>query len=325
MEGAIMKRPLQGVVVQGAVGGVLAGSIVALWFFVVDLLAGQPFHAPAALAAALFHEEAAQATVRLIASYTVLHFGAFALLGVAMAWAIAPLEAPPRTLLGVVFGFLVLDVVFYVALLLTGARLLDVLPWQHVLGANLVAGVALMAFLHRVQHDARPLGPVALRTHPLLWRGLITGLIGAAAVAVWFFALDLVAGHPFRTPGALGSTLFLGVTGPAQVQVSLGTVAGYTVVHLAAFAVAGVVLVAVAEQVERAPALLLVITLALIILEAVVVTTMALGAEWVLGSVGWWSIGVGNLLAVCGMGWHVWSTHPVLRERLRHGPVEVRV
>src|SRR5207245_1541458 len=186
MEGAIMKRPLQGVVVQGAVGGVLAGSIVALWFFVVDLLAGQPFHAPAALAAALFHQEAAQATVRLIASYTVLHFGAFALLGVAMAWAIAPLEAPPRTLLGVVFGFL---------------------------------------------------------------------------------ALDLVAGHLFRTPGALGSTLFLGVTGPAQVQVSLGTVAGYTVVHLAAFAVAGVVLVAVAEQVERVPALLLVITLALIILE----------------------------------------------------------
>jgi len=45
----------------------------------------------------------------------------------------------------------------------------------------------------------------------------------------------------------------------------------------------------------------------------------------VLGSVGWWSIGVGNLLAMCGMGWHVWSTHPVLRERLRHGPVEVRV
>src|SRR5207245_9729725 len=133
-------------------------------------------------------------------------------------------------------------------------------------------------------------GPVACATLPLLWPGLVTGLLGAAAVALWFFALALVAGHPFRTPGALGSTLVLGATGPAQIQVSLGTVAGYTVVHLAAFAVAGVVFVAVAEQVERAPALLLVITLALIILEAVVVTTMALGAEWVLGTVGWWSI-----------------------------------
>ena len=40
MEGAIMKRPLQGVVVQGAVGGALAGLIVALWFFVVDLESG---------------------------------------------------------------------------------------------------------------------------------------------------------------------------------------------------------------------------------------------------------------------------------------------
>src|SRR2546427_2981420 len=95
MEGAIMKRPLQGVVVQGAVGGSLAGLIVALWFFVVDLVAGQPFHPPASLAAALFHQQAAEATVRLVASYTGLPFGGFAVLGVAIASARAALEAPP--------------------------------------------------------------------------------------------------------------------------------------------------------------------------------------------------------------------------------------
>jgi hypothetical protein len=320
-----MKRPMQAVLVQGALGGILAGVVVALWFLVVDLAAGQPFRAPAVLAAALFHQEATQATFRLVASYTVLHFGAFTLLGVAMAWAIAPLEAPPRVLLGVVFGLVVLDVVFYTALLLTGARLLHVLPWPHVLGANLLSGVVLMGYLHRAQHDARPFGPIALRRHPLLWRGAITGLIGAAAVAVWFFALDLAAGRPFRTPGALGSALFLGASGAAEIQASLGTVAAYTVVHLAAFAVAGVVFVAVAEQIERAPALLLLGALAFIVLEAVVVTMMALGAEWVLGTLGWWSVGIGNLVAVGGMGWYVWATHPVLRERLRHGPVEVRV
>src|SRR5439155_18457094 len=66
MEGAIMKRPLQGVLVQGAVGGTLAGLIVALWCFAVAFVAGQPFPGPPALAAALFHQEAAHATVRLI-------------------------------------------------------------------------------------------------------------------------------------------------------------------------------------------------------------------------------------------------------------------
>src|SRR3989442_11245351 len=78
MEGAIMKRPLQRVVVQGAVGGSLAGLIVALWFFVVDLVAGQPFHSPPPLAAALFPQQASGAAVRPVASHTGLHFGVFA-------------------------------------------------------------------------------------------------------------------------------------------------------------------------------------------------------------------------------------------------------
>ena len=318
-----MKRPMQAVIWQGVVGGILAGLVVALWFLVVDSVAGQPFRTPAILANALFHREIAPATFRLVAVYSVLHFGVFALLGAAMAWAIAPLEAPPRFLLGVIFGVVVQEIVFYTALFLTGARLTTVLPWPHVLGANISSGVVLMAYLHRAERDQRPLGLAALRAHPLVARGLVTGLIGAAAVALWFFILDLTAGRPFRTPGALGSALLLGGSGVAEIQVNLGVVAAYTVVHLAAFAVTVVAFVAVAEQIERAPRMLLLVTMAFIILEAVVVTTMALGAEWVLGTLGWWSVAVGNLLAVLAMGWYVWATHPGLRQKLRDQAIHV--
>ena len=38
----------------------------------------------------------------------------------------------------------------------------------------------------------------------LLREGFITGIIGAAAVAVWFFIVDLVAGTAFFTPSVLG-------------------------------------------------------------------------------------------------------------------------
>ena len=43
------------------------------------------------------------------------------------------------------------------------------------------------------------------------------------------------------------------------------------------------------------------------------VTGLALGADWVLGAVGVWSVLTANLLAVLSMAWYVWRTHPTLR------------
>jgi hypothetical protein len=241
-----------------------------------------------------------------------------------MARVSAAFAAPPRLLLGAVFGLVLQEIVFYSGLSLSGAPRLDVVPWPHVIGANIASGLVLMTYLHRAEHDPRPLAP-AWRDHPVVTRGVVTGLIGAIAVAAWFFVLDIAAGAPLRTPAALGSALLLGAAGPAEVTVTFGLVATYTVVHVAAFLVAGVVLVAVAEEVERVPAMALLVVLAGIVLEGLVVATLAVGAEWVLGTLGWWSVVVGNLIAVLAMGWQVWRTHPGLQHRLLHETLNVRV
>src|SRR5204863_4810733 len=128
-------------------------------------------------------------------------------------------------------------------------------PWTRVFGANVAYGLVLLSYLQYAELHPRPFGPGLLREHPLLMRELVTGLIGAIAVAVWFFGLDLAVGAPLRTPAALGSALLLGAAGPSAVPITLGLVVTYTVVHVAAFVVAGVVLVALAEQVERVPAM----------------------------------------------------------------------
>src|SRR5207302_426247 len=133
----------------------------------------------------------------------------------------------------------------------------------HVVTANVLSGFVLMGYLHRAARDQHPFGLSALRGHPLLTQGLITGLVGAGVVALWFFALDVAAGHPLRTPAALGAALLFGAT-------------------------------------------------------------LALGAQWVLGTLGVWSVLVANVLAVCAMGWYVWATHPLLRRRL-HEEVQVHV
>ena len=318
-----MKRPLDVVVQDGLYGGVLAGAVVAVWFFVADAVAGAPFRTPAVLAYLFFHRDTLSISVELVAFYTILHLGVFAALGVATAWVLAVFDAPPSLLKGAAFGILVLDLVFYSALLWTGARILGVLPWPHVLGSNIVGGLALMTYLHRASHDQRPFGLSVLRGHPLANEGTVTGLVGAAAVALWFLALDAAAGQPLRTPAALGSALFLGAQGLAETRASLGVVAGYTVIHVAVFIAIGIGLAWLARQVERTPQFLLLVVLACIVLEALVVPAMALTAEWVLGTLGWWSVVVGNLFAVGCMAAWIWRRHPALRNVLQR-PIEVR-
>jgi hypothetical protein len=320
-----MKRLGNPLILHGVVGGVLAGLVVALWFLVVDSIAGRPFHTPAVLASALTRYEAAGPTFRMVATYTVVHFAVFACLGAGVAGAITALGTPPRLVFGVLFGLGAQELVFYTGLSLSGVSGVAVVPWPHVMAANVLSGLVLMTYLHRASREVGRFGLAGVKDHPLLARGLITGLVGAAAVAVWFFALDVVTGHPLRTPAALGSALLLGASNVGEVQLNLGVVAAYTVVHVVAFAVAGIGLVAIAEQVERAPALLLLVAMAGIVLEAVVVAGLGFGAQWVLGALGLWSVLGANVLAVGSMGAQVWATHPLLRRRLREEPIHVRV
>src|SRR6059036_1113821 len=305
-----MKRSLHGLIADGVVGGVLAGLVVALWFLAVDSLAGRPFHTPAALASALTRQEIGPPTFRLVTAYSVLHFGVFAVLGVAVAGAMAALRTPPRLLFGVLFGLVAQEVAFYAGLFLSDASRVAVVPWPHVVTANVLSGFVLMGYLHRAARDQHPFGLSALRGHPLLTQDLITGLVGAGVVALWFFALDVAAGHPLRTPAALGAALLFGASNVAAIDMTFGLVAAYSVVHVAAFVMAG--------------ALIVIALMAMIVLDAVVGATLALGAQWVLGTLGVWSVLVGNVLAVCAMGWYVWATHPLLRRRLRE-EVQVHV
>jgi hypothetical protein len=320
-----MNRParISDALVPGAIGGLLAGAVVGLWFLGVDLIAGAPFYTPAVLGQIFLQLPDFDMSARLLVGYSILHVGAFVILGIAAAWFVRTLNLVPGLLLGLVFGVVVLDVVYYGAMLVSGGSVFEILPWYLVLPANALAGMTLMTYLHRASRAPQPLGWGVFRGHPLLIEGVLTGLTGAAVVAMWFLLVDLAGGRPFHTPGALGSALFLGAQSEADINTSLGLIAGYTMVHVAAFVAAGVVMAGAAAYLERAPSRVLLVALALILLEAAVVSTVLLGAEWVLGSVGLWAITAANVLAVAAMGWYLWRAHRALPERLRHATVDV--
>ena len=295
---------------SGIVGGVIAGAVVALWFFAVDLVSIQPFRTPSVLAGAVLGEVTAVTTIRLVLAYTVLHFGVFAALGAVTAWLMSVTRVAPSLFAGAVFGIGILNGAHYGGLLITGLDLLTVLPVGHVLGANVVGGMVMMAYLHRTWHVEAPMGIGAMVRHPLAIEGVTTGLLSAVVVALWFFIIDVAAGTPLFTPAALGSAVFLGASTPAGVEHSVGMALAYTVLHVAAFGIVGTAFAWVAGRLERTPAFWLLPLLAFIVLDALFVGAIGLRAEWVLGALGWWAILVGNLLAAIAMGGYLWRRHP---------------
>jgi hypothetical protein len=237
----------------------------------------------------------------------------FAAIGMAAATFLGAVGVAPGLLIGAVFGLVVLTGVHYTALVFTGRRLLAVVPAIHVVVANLLGGMAMMGYLHLATRATTPLGLGVLREHRLVARGLVTGLIGAGAVAVWFLLLDAARGQAFFTPAALGAALLLGATSQMDVHVTLPIVAAYTMLHIAAFTCIGIAVEWAAERVERAPAVLRAVTLAFVLLEALFIGVVGALSQWVLGVLGYWAVAIGNVLALASMSMWILATHPRLR------------
>lgn len=148
--------------------------------------------------------------------------------------------------------------------------------------------------------------------------GVMAGLIGAAVVAGWFLVLDLIIGRLLFTPAALGSALFLGVETPEAVQITVGTVLGYTVIHVGVFLLAGIAFATAVRHAEQQTAVLMGVMLFAVATVTFAVGAMAILASWVLAELTWWGIAIGNLLAAAAMAAFLWMRHPRLAHWVSH-------
>jgi hypothetical protein len=320
-----MQRALSFCVVCGVVGGVIAGGVVALWFLVFDLLAGTMFSTPANLASLVVGQTLGESTAMLVIFYTILHFGVFAFLGAVAAWLLSALNVQPGLLVGALFGLVVLSAMYYGGLLVSGANLLEILPSEQVLVVNVLGGMALMAYLHRALQSSAPFGWRMLERNPVLSTGVTGGALAGGAVAVLFFLLDIVAGQPFQTPAALGSAVFLGAESSDAIQVGVGIIGGYTLLHFGAFVMVGVAFAWVGDRVAAYPGFWLLTVLAFIVLDGLFIGVAGLLSARVLDVLGWSAIALGNVVAVAVMGTWVWRHNPKLRERITTMPEATRV
>ncbi|MBI4409660.1 MAG: hypothetical protein HY561_08135 [Gemmatimonadetes bacterium] len=148
--------------------------------------------------------------------------------------------------------------------------------------------------------------------------GLIAGAIGYAGVALFFAAVNVIAGHsPFYTPALLGEALFYGLADPTQVVIEPGPILAYNGVHLIAFLLLGTVAAALVFEIEHHPQLFYaVFFLALAFVLLTYGMLLALATP-IASAFPWWAVGGANLLAAVGMGGYLWFVHPRLREEVR--------
>lgn len=307
------------VVREGVVAGLIGAATVALWFLLFDTLQGKPFRTPAVLWAVVVQGSrdpyAASIAVGPILGYTVIHGLAFIVFGIIAALLMAGAEREPPMLLVLLIFFAAFEVFFLALLTFLAQPILGVLAWWAILIGNFLASVSMLVYLG-LGH--RALARTLLgRWAEMIREGVVAGLLGGATVALWFLVYDTLKGRPLWTPALLGAALFERLRQPQLLQaVPLDLVLGYTVLHLAAFALFGIVVAALLVAAEREPRVLLGLFILFLCFELFFLGFVSALDEALVGALGWWNIAIANLLAAVAMLTYFFFGHRSLGARL---------
>ena len=156
--------------------------------------------------------------------------------------------------------------------------------------------------------SVRPIGPA----HSTIREGVITGGLGALAVALWFLLVDGIAGRALHTPALLGAMVLrtpdpiAAAEGPNRLMFA----ALYTPIHFILFALFGVLVVFLMHRAKKQPSLLMLALMLFVVFEGGFTGLVAILEQTALGDLAWYQVAIGNLIAVIVMGWYVWRRHP---------------
>jgi hypothetical protein len=140
-----------GTVREGIITGALGATGVAIWFLLVDTIAGQALLTPRVLGEAVqgivAPDQVLSASV-IVALYTVFHYAVFIVAGIAIIALVHGSARHIGFLAGMMMLFVALEVLFYgFVLTLQLATSLEGLSWYQVGAANLVAAGLMGRYL----------------------------------------------------------------------------------------------------------------------------------------------------------------------------------
>jgi hypothetical protein len=212
-----------------------------------------------------------------------------------VAYLIVSAQSQPSRLLMVFIALMSFEVASLAVLTWWAHPVVTALGWWAILAANALAAGGMLVYFFV---GYRSLGRTLLGPWTCIAReGLISGLLGAGVVAVWFLLYDVAAGAPLRTPALLGAALFHGLRDPSTLVITAPLVAEYTAVHGLAFVLFGWIAAALLALADREPRLLFAFIMVFCCFEVFTFVMIAALAQWLLEAIAWWTILAGNLLA----------------------------
>ena len=156
--------------------------------------------------------------------------------------------------------------------------------------------------------------------HELLREGLITGLIGAAVVAVWFLIIDLVQGRPLATPSVLGQVILYRLSTPVITPPDTAAVIAYTLLHIGAFVLFGIAVTHLVHLAMSSPLARFGLMMVAVVFE-VFFLIMIYAAFNLTSLFPWWSVLAANTLSLVSMGYYLKRSHPGLRHQYEKEPL----
>jgi len=152
---------------EGTDVGIIGGLAVAVWFLILDTIAGHPFQTPSLLGQVVLFGDSTPDTSRLVFGailvYTAFHFAVFALLGMGLVVLVHWGERDSVVRYALLPVFLVFEVMFYGLLEVFSERTNELFPFWAVVTANTLAAVSMGIYLLTRHPDFRR----AVRETPL--------------------------------------------------------------------------------------------------------------------------------------------------------------
>ncbi|MEP6764625.1 MAG: hypothetical protein ABJB66_09960 [Gemmatimonadaceae bacterium] len=140
---------------EGIAAGLIGGTVVAIWFALLDLIRGHLLATPIMLGTSvgsLFLNGDSPGSAAAFLGYTLFHYTAFILAGIGFAWVVNGAEKVPSVIIGLL-GLLAVFEVWWVGGTYLLTKGFGELTWLQVFIANIIGAGTMSLYLWR-QHPS---------------------------------------------------------------------------------------------------------------------------------------------------------------------------
>jgi hypothetical protein len=139
---------------EGVYAGIIGATAIAVWFAIIDIASGMPFHTPGILGAGLISilgkPPMMPDTVMFhVVFYTIFHYAAFMLAGIIIVSIVHQSHRTPAVLAGFLIAFVAFELgAIGLTTLFTESRL-GGMAWYQIFIANILAAGSMFWFIWR--------------------------------------------------------------------------------------------------------------------------------------------------------------------------------